>query len=139
MHQDFPTDVEQLPVYTDPPDQQRMHPRPVCINYRRKSDSKSAACPVDMGQSRGLFTSTAPKKNRNRGNEVLPHDTTHLIQRPCYQRGSPCQYPAGDRTTQRHPDYGKEPQTAVVWSCLPFIRSGQNHPARHSERGKKTR
>ena len=30
-------------------------------------------------------------------------------------------------------------QTAVVWSCFPFIRSGQNHFARHSERGKKTR
>ena len=29
--------------------------------------------------------------------------------------------------------------TAVVWSCLPFIRSGQNHLARHSERGKKTK
>ena len=27
----------------------------------------------------------------------------------------------------------------VVWSCLPFIRSGQNHLARHSERAKKTR
>ena len=27
----------------------------------------------------------------------------------------------------------------VVWTCLPFIRSGQNHLARHSERGKKTR
>ena len=26
-----------------------------------------------------------------------------------------------------------------VWSCLPFIRSGQNHLARHSERGKTTR
>ena len=34
---------------------------------------------------------------------------------------------------------GKETQTAVVWSCLPFIRSGQNHLARHSERGKNTR
>ena len=33
----------------------------------------------------------------------------------------------------------KEMQTAVVWSCFPFIRSGQNHLARHSERGKKTR
>ena len=33
----------------------------------------------------------------------------------------------------------KETQTAVVWSCLLFIRSGQNHLARHSERGKKTR
>ena len=30
-------------------------------------------------------------------------------------------------------------QTAVVWSCFPFIMSGQNHLARHSERGKKTR
>ena len=27
----------------------------------------------------------------------------------------------------------------MVWSCLPFIRSGQNHLARHSEREKKTR
>ena len=30
-------------------------------------------------------------------------------------------------------------QTAVVWSCFPFIRSGQNHFARHSKREKKTR
>ena len=29
--------------------------------------------------------------------------------------------------------------TIVVWTCLPFIRSGQNHLTRHSERGKKTR
>ena len=27
----------------------------------------------------------------------------------------------------------------MVCSCLPFIRSGQNNIARHSERGKKTR
>ena len=27
----------------------------------------------------------------------------------------------------------------MVWSYFPFIRSGQNHLARHSERGKKTR
>ena len=27
----------------------------------------------------------------------------------------------------------------MVWSCFRFIRSGQNHLARHSERGKKTR
>ena len=25
---------------------------------------------------------------------MLPQDTTHLIQRPCYQQGSPCQDPA---------------------------------------------
>ena len=27
----------------------------------------------------------------------------------------------------------------MVWSCLPFNRSGENHLARHSEKGKKTR
>ena len=70
---------------------------------------------------------------------MLPQDTTHLIQRPCYQQGSPCQDPAGNWTTRRHPDDCKETQTAVVWSCFPFIRSGQNHLARHSERGKKIR
>ena len=32
--------------------------------------------------------SRAPKKNTSHGNEVLLQDTTHLIQRPCYQRGS---------------------------------------------------
>ena len=62
--------------------------------------------------------------------------TIRLIQTPCYhQRGSPCQDPAGNRTTRRPPDYRRETQTAVVWSCFPFIRSGQNHLARHSERG----
>ena len=83
--------------------------------------------------------SWAPKKNTSHGNVVLPQDTTHLIQRPCYQRGSPCQDPAGNRTTWRSPDDRKKMQTAVVRSCLPFIRSGQNHLARHSERGKKIR
>ena len=69
--------------------------------------------------------SRAPKKNTSHGNEVLSQDTTHLIQRPRYQQGSQCQDPAGNRTTRRPPDDRKETQTAVVWSCLPFIRSGQ--------------
>ena len=51
---------------------------------------------------------------------------------------SPCQDPAGNWTTGRPPNHRKEMQTAVIWSCLLFIRSGQNHLARHSERGKKT-
>ena len=55
------------------------------------------------------------------------------------QRGSPCHDPAGNRTKRRPPDNHKETQTAVVWTCFPFIRFGQNHLARHSERGKKTR
>ena len=83
-------------------------------------------------------TLTAQLQRRIQAMEI-PQDTTHLIQRPCYQRGSPCQDPAGNRTTRRPPDRRKETQTAVVWTCLPFIRSGQNHLARHSERGKKTR
>ena len=37
------------------------------------------------------------------------------------------------------PDDRKETQTAVVWLCFPFIRSGQNHLVRHSERGQKRR
>ena len=83
--------------------------------------------------------SRAPKKNTSLGNEVLPQDTTHLIQRPCYQRGSSYQDPTSSWTTRRSPDDRKETQTAVVWSCFPFIRSGQNHLARHSGRWKKTR
>ena len=42
--------------------------------------------------------STAAKKNTGHGNEVLPQDTMHLIQRPCFQLGSPCQDPAGNQT-----------------------------------------
>ena len=95
--------------------------------------------PIDMQAYRMDPHSTAPKKNTRHENEVLPHDTTHLIQRPCHQRGSPCQDPACKWTTRRPPDNCKETQTAVVWSCVPFIRSGQNHLARHSERGKKAK
>ena len=83
--------------------------------------------------------SRAPKMNTSHGIEVLLQDTMHLIQRPFYQRGSLCQDPAGNRTTWRLPDHCKETQTAGVWSCPLFTRSGQNHLARHSERGKKTR
>ena len=47
------------------------------------------------------------------------------------------QDPAGNRTSRRPSDHRKETQTAVEWTCLPFIKSGQNHLARHGERGKK--
>ena len=86
--------------------------------------------------------SRAPKRNTtitSHGNGVLLQETTHLIPTPCYKHGSLCQDPAGNRTTGKPPDQGKEMQTAVVWTCLPFIRSGQNYFARHSERAKKTR
>ena len=64
------------------------------------------------------------KKNTSHGNELLPQDTMHLLQRSCYQRGNLCQDPAGNRTS---------------WTCLSLVRSSQNHLAKHSERGKKTR
>ena len=53
------------------------------------------------------------KEVTSHGNEMLPKDTSHLIQRPGYERGSPYQAPAGNRTTRRS-DYHKETQTAVV-------------------------
>ena len=83
--------------------------------------------------------SRAPNKNTSHRNKVLLQDYTHHIRRKCYQRESPYQDPAGNRTTRRPPDHSKEMQTAVVWSCLLFIRSGQNHLARHNEMGNKTR
>ena len=43
------------------------------------------------------------------------------------------------RATRKPADLRKETQTEVVWTCLLFIRYGQNHLARHSERGQKTR
>ena len=79
--------------------------------------------------------SRAPKKNTSHGNEVLLQDTIHLIQRPYYQRESLCLDPAGNWTTWRYPDDRKETQTAVVWSCLPFIRSGQNYLANAQWKG----
>ena len=54
-------------------------------------------------------------------------------------KGSPYQDPAGNLTIRRPPDHRKETQTAMVWSCIPFIRSGQIHLARHNERGKNTK
>ena len=45
--------------------------------------------------------SRAPKKKTSHGNEVLPQDTTYLLQRPRYQPGSLYYDPAINRTTQR--------------------------------------
>ena len=87
-----------------------------------------------------LQTLTAELQRRIQAMEMRCYrKILHISNRPSYQRGSPCQDPAGNWTTRRIPDHSKETPTAVVWSCLPFIRSGQNHHARHSERGKKTR
>ena len=71
-----------------------------------------------MLMNHGPSQQSSKEEYTSHGNEVLPED---------------------DQTTQRPPGHCKETQTAVVWSCLPFIGSSQNHLARHSERGKKTR
>ena len=80
--------------------------------------------------------SRAPKKNTSHGNEVQPQDTTHLIQRPCYQWGSPCQNPAGNWTTRRPADHRKETQTAVVWSCPPVHQVWPKPSCKAQRKGK---
>ena len=93
----------------------------------------------------GIKSMTFPSQVHSFTNWAIPTSLPqcivhpHLIQRPCYQRGSPCQDPAGNWTTRRPLDHHKETQTAVVYSCLPLIRSSQNHLAWHSERENKAR
>ena len=83
--------------------------------------------------------SRAPKKNTSHGNEVLPKKRKKNYTYHIKTTRKSAKIPAGNRTTRRPPGHRKETQTAVVWTCLPFIRSGQNHLARASETGKKTR
>ena len=72
------------------------------------------------------WTLTAEFQRRTQAMEMRCYrKILHISYKDCYQRGSPCQDPAGIWTTRR-PDDRKEAQTAVVWSCLPFIRSGQS-------------
>ena len=94
---------------------------------------------VDYETEIGRFTTEILDTFRFDGASKCYRKILRISYKDCYQRGSPCQDPAGNRTARRPPDHRKETQTAVVWSCLPFIRSGQNHLARYSERGKKTR
>ena len=83
------------------------------------------------------FTAVARKRPRSFCQKCRWQDTpTHAYTLDATRKS--CQDPAGNRTTRR-PDHRKETQTAVVWSCLPFIRSDQIYLARHSERGKKIR
>ena len=111
--------------------------RMTALRFQTGGDLRYPRDPFGGLHPKVFFFGRAPKKNTSYGNEVLPQDTTHLIQRPCYQRGSLCQDPAGSRTTRRSSDDRKETQTAVVWSCFPLIRSGQNYLARHSDRGRR--
>ena len=84
------------------------------------------------------WTFTAELQRRIRAMEMKCCCKILFISYTCYQRGHLCQDPAGNRTTRR-PDHRKETQTEVVWTCLPFIRSGQDHMGRHSEKDKADR
>ena len=130
------SEVSKLPTVSLQRPQACLYKQPtfwtVIILWKRLSHPSSCML-VNHGPSQ-----QSSKEEYKLWKEMLPQDTTHLIQRPCYQWESLCQDPAGNQTTQR-PDHRKKMQTAVVWSCLSFIRSGQIHLARHSERGEKTR
>ena len=62
----------------------------------------------------------------------------HISYKDRYQRGSPCQDPAGNRSIRRS-DHRKQPQTAVVRTFFCSSGFGQYRLARHSEREEKTR
>ena len=81
------------------------------------------------------LTGELQRKNTNHGNEVLRQNTTHLIQRPCYQRGSPCQDPAGNRTTRRPPDDRKETQTASGMVMSPVHQVWPKPPCKAQWKG----
>ena len=85
------------------------------------------------------FSQQTCKEEYKPWNAALVQYITLPIPRPCCQWGSLCQDPAGNQTTWRPSDHHKETQTEVVWTCLLFIRSGQNHLEKHSERVKKIR
>ena len=61
-------------------------------------------------------------------------DLTHVYGANCVARCTVCRWIEGFSVASLY-----ETQTAVILTCLPFIRSGQNLLARHSERGEKTR
>ena len=81
------------------------------------------------------LTLTAELQRRTHAMETRRYRKILRISYKDHVTRSPCQDPAGNRTTRRPPDRHQETQTAVVWTCLPLIRSGQNYLARHSERG----
>ena len=64
--------------------------------------------------------------------------TRYYLAKPMYQWRSLCQDPACSWTILR-PHHHKETKTEVVFTCLPFIRSGQNRIARHSWGGRERR
>ena len=63
-----------------------------------------------------------------RGEKIDEEDRNFALFDFCVWRGGGTRIP---------PDHRKETQTVVVWTCFPFIRSGHNHLASHSERGRR--
>ena len=74
-----------------------------------------------ISQKAAVATSTTSKQTC-----MVPHsESACACEKECLQAWeSPCQDPAGNQTKRRPPDHHKKTQTAVVWTCLPSIRSG---------------
>ena len=74
--------------------------------------------------------SRAPKKNTKpwKWGATARYNASHT--KTMLPTGKSVPRSRGNWTTRRPPDHCKETQTAVVWSCLLFIRSGRNHLAR---------
>ena len=62
----------------------------------------------------GILTTELQRRIQAMEMRCYRQDTTRFTQRSCYKRGSPCQDPAGNRTTRRPPDGRKETQTAIL-------------------------
>ena len=76
--------------------------------FKKKKKKRVQASKSQSYKPLDFVFQRAAKKNTSQANEALQQDTTHPIQRPRYQRGRQCQDPAGNRTTQKHPDYHKK-------------------------------
>ena len=74
--------------------------RSISLSFKTRYDR----CAQLSHPSSCMFVNHGPSQQSSKEeykpwNEVLLQDNTHLMQRPCYQRGSLCQDPAGNQTT----------------------------------------
>ena len=79
--------------------------------------------------------SKAPKNNPSHGNEVLLQDTTYVTQRPCHNEEVRAKI---KQAIGSHEDLLTIVQRRKL-KWYGHVGSGQNHLARHNERGKKIR
>ena len=101
----------------------------ICLKTRQKNGFTRGS----RNYQYSVLTEHAKSISQKAATCMVPHsESACACEKECLQAWeSLCQDPAGNQTTRRPPDHNKEMQTAVVWSCLPFIR--------YRERGTKTR